>query len=436
MKTRGVFLAMTMFALVSTASLAAGPTTQVDALIEKLIEKGILTKDEADSLKSEITHDAGTLNEAAVKKGVPEWAQNIKISGDMRVRLQDERREGSTAQDRVRGRYRARLNLEAKVNDKAKAVIGIATDGGSNNPRSTNVTFSGTTSGLPNSKPNVILNKAYGQYTPNEEWSLTAGKIDNPLWEPLDFLWDSDITPEGGAVGYKHKLTEGVELFTTGGLFMLGEFSGSSSDPFMWVGQAGIKSKLAEKADAKLAFMYAGYANIKSGFSSSAARPATPTATSPTNTNSPATGNALLYDYSAPTGAVEIGFNDPLGEGFPIYIPRIGLFGEYTVNPSPQSKNVAWMAGAYMGNPKVGGWGTWKATAAYKVLGKDAWLDILPDSDFYGGGTDIKGVEGILEVGLMKNLSFAFDYYHARRISSNVAKAPEHLWQADLNWKF
>ena len=45
-------------------------------------------------------------------------------------------------------------------------------------------------------------------------------------------------------------------------------------------------------------------------------------------------------------------------------------------------------------------------------------------------------IESILEVGLAKNMTFALDYYQARRIGSTVAKAPEHLVQYDVNWKF
>ena len=96
------------------------------------------------------------------------------------------------------------------------------------------------------------------------------------------------------------------------------------------------------------------------------------------------------------------------------------------------------MAGFYLGNSKVNGWGTWKVTAAYKVLEKDAWLDIFPDSDFYGGATATAGTEGILEIGLAKNMTFALDYYSTHRYGtgSDTAKAQEHLIQYDINWKF
>ena len=200
-----------------------------------------------------------------------------------------------------------------------------------------------------------------------------------------------------------------------------------------WVAQGGVTYKPIEKIDMKLVGAYQGYGNIKNGFTGG-------NANNTNNTNSQQTGaTALKYDYSAPVAAAEIGFNDPFGELLPapIYIPRIGFFGEGTKNPSPDGNvlSSAWMAGAYMGNSKVSGFGTWKATWAYKYLGKDAWLDVLPDSDFYSGNTDVKGHEGILEIGLAKNMTFVVDYYHAERIKA-AAHAPEHVIQYDINWKF
>jgi hypothetical protein len=95
------------------------------------------------------------------------------------------------------------------------------------------------------------LNKAYGVYTPNDRLTMSVGKMDNPIWEPMEFLWDSDITPEGGAVQYKYKVNDKVDLFALGSVFGLGEFNPSTSDPFMYVGQFGAIAKPSEKMDAK-----------------------------------------------------------------------------------------------------------------------------------------------------------------------------------------
>ena len=129
--------ALVLAAFILTPVLAhAELKTPIDALIEKLIQKGILTPDEADNLKGQVAYDTATINEAAAKKAVPDWVQNFKVGGDFRARIQTDRRESGVPNaqgERFRNRIRARLNFETKVNDKAKVVIGIATDGGTDN---------------------------------------------------------------------------------------------------------------------------------------------------------------------------------------------------------------------------------------------------------------------------------------------------------------
>ncbi len=403
-----------------SSGYAAGPDTQVDALIEKLVDKGILSKDEADVLKSRIVYDAKTIQENNMKTGMPDWVQNTKLTGDFRVRNQWEHRvnDASSGNGRDRGRIRARLGLETKVNDQFKMAVGIATDGGS--ARSNNQTFDSNFA-----KGNVVLNYAYGQWIPNDQWTVTGGQMKNPIWEPMEFLWDTDITPTGGAIQYNYKVSDALNAFALGTVFVVKEIKQSNADPFIYVAQAGLKGKLAgEKADYKLVGTYQGVQNHNNVL--------LPSSTAFNTTAS----SKYVYRYNQPMGSAEIGFNDPLGENFPVYVPRIAAFGEYTRNPNPRDENTAWMIGGYIGNSTVANKGTWKATWAYKVIGRDAWLDILPDSDFYSGDTDVKGYEAMLEYGLAKNVTFVVDYYRTQRKSSLADKQPESLLQTDINWKF
>ena len=70
----------------------------------------------------------------------------------------------------------------------------------------------------------------------------------------------------------------------------------------------------------------------------------------------------------------------------------------------------------------------------YANLGKDCFPDMFPDSDRYGGRTDVVSQEFIFEYGLAKNVSLALDYYSSARIKA--ARDNEHLLQADINFKF
>ena len=257
MKKWLVTIMVAVFGLASTLSYASmsAPDTAVDSLIAKLVEKGVLNKDEGDLLKGRVQYDSKVIQENNMKRDIPEWVQNTKIGGDMRVRFQDSLRKSTSSTSAVnnsQGRLRMRLNTEIKMNDKAKVVIGIASTGGANNARSNNVTFSGDSSteaaNKPFAKTNVVLNKAYGQYIFNDRLTLWGGKMDNPIWEPMEFLWDSDITPEGVAAKYEYKLNSMVTLSALGSFFMLNNVASSTSDPFVWVTQGTVMLKPIEKA--------------------------------------------------------------------------------------------------------------------------------------------------------------------------------------------
>ena len=64
----------------------------------------------------------------------------------------------------------------------------------------------------------------------------------------------------------------------------------------------------------------------------------------------------------------------------------------------------------------------------------DAVLDVLPDSDRYGGATGIRSHEAELTFGLGKNTFLGLDVYRSWKLSD--PKAPDTLVQVDWNMKF
>ena len=435
MRKLGILGVVLMFIGVLSQNSFSATTTQVDALIKKLVDKGILNEKEAEQIKGEIVSDEKTLREANNKVDIPQWVQDLKVKGDFRLRHEWSHRNDSTDIDRNRGRIRYRLGLETKINDKVLIGIGLASNGGDgkNNsnvgtttatnfsPRSNNESFQNAFS-----KQAIVLNYAYAQYTPNDKLTLTGGKMMNPIWEPWEFLWDTDITPEGGAVQFVYPLNDMAKLVSMISAFQVDEISGNEADPFMFVTQGGVQGKMGKKVDYKLLGVYYNTDNITKTLLANRAA---------TNTLNPAISTQYAYHYNTLGGGFEVGMNDPLGEKCPmLYIPRVGVFGEYMYNPDPPDKNIAWMAGGYIGNSKLSGWGTWKITSAYKFIGQDAFLDTFPDSDFYSGSTDVKGYETQFEFGLAKNVSASIDYYRTERIKTS--KAQESFLQTDLNFKF
>ncbi|MDP2830633.1 MAG: putative porin, partial [Candidatus Omnitrophota bacterium] len=92
--------------------------------------------------------------------------------------------------------------------------------------------------------------------------------------------------------------------------------------------------------------------------------------------------------------------------------------------------------GVKFGDEKVSDWSKWQAKLVYSKLGRDSWLDILTDNNRYGGTTNSKAFEAILEYGLGKNTSLVFDYYYAKSLNKINSGAPEQRFQADWNLKF
>ncbi|MBI5024476.1 MAG: putative porin [Candidatus Omnitrophica bacterium] len=395
-------------------------STSVDALMAKLVEKGILTDKEVRDLKEEIASDEKLIREEGYKQGLPAWIQNTNIKGDFRLRHEYSKRNDSSDQDRSRGRIRYRLGFETKINDQTRVAAGLASNGG--NPRSTNQTFTDAFA-----KSAINLDYAYAEFKPYSWLALTGGKMKIPFWEAGDLLWDTDITPEGGAINLNMNTLPNLMTFFNMGVFILDESAADQTDPYFFVFEPGVQLKTSdEKADLKLALAYYS-------FSHGAPKSMLDNRSSPT-TNS-VTGGRYDFKYDSFNPNVEFGINN-LFESFhlPIPIPRIAVFGEYVNNPAPNDNNTGWLAGAYMGDKKVSGPGQWQVKGSYRSLGKDAWLDAFPDSDFYGGATDVKGYETIFEYGLNKNASIALDYYRTQRIKAE--KAVETVLQTDFNFKF
>jgi len=423
-------------------------SSSVDALIQKLEDKGILTSQEANQIKGEIASNEENSQKATVKGMLPDWVSGLKIGGDFRLRDQVEKTHSNTKTTyfRNRGRLRARLNIEDQINDKVKVVVGIATDGGSS--RSNNYTFGGQSNsgeGITNTddfgKPAIVLNKAYAVYTPASWATLIGGKMDNPVWEPDTFLWDDDFTPEGGSIQLQKKLNDYVTPFVQNDFFVLHDSAPTSlirTDPYIWVSQAGIKGNLTDKVYYKGAESYYHVNNP------SHVRLTTNSGTNTTETLSDGTTTGLLYNFDAIVSALEFGINDPFGDYLPspIYIPQIGVFGQYEENPNPSHQKSAWMMGGYMGNSSINGWGTWKLSSYYRVVERDAWLDSFTEDDFYSGDTSTAGWHTAFELGLMKNVSLKLTWYHTHviKIDPSTAalsqKAPQDIVQSDINFKF
>jgi hypothetical protein len=81
-------------------------------------------------------------------------------------------------------------------------------------------------------------------------------------------------------------------------------------------------------------------------------------------------------------------------------------------NTDPDDNNTGWLLGLKWG--QVSERSSWSVRYNYRRLEKDAVYGLFSDSNFRGGGTDGKGHELDLSVGLMKNVKVVLSYFNNR----------------------
>src|SRR5437773_7655176 len=176
------------------------------ALLDLLVRKKIITDQEAEEVRAELTKEMATTSAGKWKLSTP--ITELELYGDARLRY--EYRSGRTAgdvsppndwQERKRERYRLRLGLRGTLADDWFFGVRLET---SQAPRSTNVTFGDDTSttsaggGGPFAKGSDGINVglAYVGYKGFKDITLTGGKMPNPFVTTW-MTWDPDINPEG-----------------------------------------------------------------------------------------------------------------------------------------------------------------------------------------------------------------------------------------------
>jgi hypothetical protein len=192
------------------------------ALLDLLVRKKLISDQEAEEVRAELTKEAATTSGGKWKLSSP--ITEIELYGDVRLRYQynggqttDNSPLGAKAngiaghddwQERERERYRLRLGLRGTLADDWFFGIRFETNA---NERSTNVTFGDDTStssaggGGPFAKGSdgVDVGQAYLGYKGFKDITLTGGKMPNPL-VVTPMVWDPDINPEGLAEQWKH----------------------------------------------------------------------------------------------------------------------------------------------------------------------------------------------------------------------------------------
>ncbi len=445
-------------AIAGSAALGTSLHAQsADALIDKLVEKGILNVNEANQLREESDKEFSKAYSA--KSGMPEWVTALKINGDFRGRVEHFSADDSLFTSRTRFRYRARVGITATLAEDFEVGVRLTSADVSNglggNPISANSTFqNGAT------RKAVYFDAAYAKWNPihNGTWnaSTVIGKMDNQfLVSPMVF--DPDYQPEGAAAQIAYSINDTQSIRAIGAYYALNELNqislpgvvSPSHDPSLFGGQMLWESKWSKKLESTVGVGVFALGS-KDNLDNAATLP---------NVNDGNTRNGagqLIYNYNpvVVSGAVVYKL-----DSFPMYDGAfpIKLGGEYMNNPGAPTQNVGYNAGVTFG--KSGEKGKWEISYRYQVLGADAWYEEVVDDDNgafyqkalggsgfanavggfgYRGGTNVKGHLVTMRYSITDSLTFVFTYYLNTLVLPNPAgstSAAGHF-MADLSWKF
>ncbi len=469
-----------------TAALASGACVgnlhaqSAGALIDKLVQKGILTEKEAKELLSETTQ---TNNPPSGSKWrIDKAIKSIGLYGNLRMRYEyrgAENAPGSGAFGnafyRERFRYAARVGIRGELLDNWYYGLRVET---STNPRSTWVTF-GKVGGTANSpgtpfdkaSNGVNVGLAYLGWMPSDWSDITFGRMPMPLYV-TPMLWDSDLTPEGAAERFKWSLPP-VDLFANLGQFIYQDTDLDnqlpSGDTFMLAWQVGATVKLAKDISLKAApvlYVYTGKGaapSLLQRYTGEGVGGLNPASSVPSNQSG-------LNDLTVLEVPAELNFK--LGK----YGTR--LFGDFAYNfdgdaraqaafdathttgsPNPlphvfKGQDKAYQLGAGFGNlglvyGTTSKKNTWEVRAYWQHVEQYAADVNLLDSDFFEGRANLQGFYSAFAYSFTDNIISTFRYGLASRINESLGtggKNPDmpelnpirnyHILQLDLTWRF
>lgn len=382
MKKKGMKSAV-LGAMVAAASVAtADESTELNTLKQQVQ----IQKQELAALmeKMELIEKNQTATTAQVDS--MGWASNIILKGDFRYRY--ESREDDDGLAKSRQRLRARIGMDAKVNDEVKFGLRLATGG---NATSTNQDVDGNFDGK-----GFYLDRAYVTYSPQavDGLDVTLGKMAKPWFEASDLVFDGDLNPEGIAATYKI----GPLIFAAGNFVAEEELS---DDVRLRVAQIAADLSPSEEVKATVGLSYFGITNDENGDQDSK-------------------GNDL---YQNGFDIVEAFAVADVNAGMPL-----SLTGHYVMNGAADENESAYLVGF---GTKAG---KWKFAYNYRHVEANSVVEGLNDGDFGQGKAGWKGSKLSAGYSLSKNFSAGASYFLANEEINGDGEMD--MLQLDLKAKF
>ncbi len=395
-------------------------------------------------------------------------------------------------QNRNRFRLRARFGTEVDLGENFSMGLRIGT-GESNSPVTQNQTLGVANQGQGGnfSKYSVWLDRAFLKYQTGGKakgnLSVTVGRFDNPFFTTSRVIWEDEIGFDGLALQGQVQAFEGVKPFFTVGAFPVfntdlnfasnqpGKFK--SEDKYLYAGQVGTGWKVNKDINVKIGVAYYHFQDVEGKLSS----PFTPlTAQDAGNTddsrpsfaqrgntyralrnivpnalNNFGTTNQFQYfglatpfHELALTGRVDYSHFEPV---------QISLVGEFVKNLAFDRNAIdvnavnnrgpvaagtgafaggdtAWFLGLKAGSAVLEKRGDWNVGLSYRYVESDAVVDGFVDSDFGGGGTNLKGYTVFGALALAPRVWLGLRWFSANAIAGPPYK--NDIVQFDINARF
>lgn len=399
-------------------------------------------------------------------------------------------------QDRNRFRLRVRLGVETDLGQGFTAGIRLGT-GDSNSPVSGNQSLGAANSaqGGNFSKYQIWLDRAFIKYDqggqPDRDFSVTLGRFDNPFFS-TSMIWADDLGFDGAVVQGKYQVAEGVTPFAVVGAFPVfntdlnfatnNASKYASSDKWLYAAQIGTDWKITKDLDFKVAAALYYFQNVEGkvsspfiplssqdagntddsrpGFAQSgntyiALRDIVP---DPVLNNNGTTNQWQYFGLATPFHELAVTARLDYNHFEPVQISLISelvdnlAFNRSAIenNGPPQLRgpvnnnnsttgafeggDKAWNISLRAGSAALEKFGDWNVGLGYRYVESDAVVDGFCDSDFGGGGTNLKGYTIYGRLALTPRVWLGLRWMSADSIAGPTYK--DDVVQFEVNAKF
>jgi len=435
-------LAVSIFFCGLTAATAEAQSN--DALLNKLVSKGILTADEAKELSKDMAATA-----PAAKLPVAGWVSALKFSGDFRGRYDGVYQSsgnsgaGNAIEDRNRLRYRLRFGATATMSDHFEAGLRLASGEASSalNAAGTGILGSiggspfsaNTTIGNDASRKLIFVDLAYAKWTPATWLQAEIGKMAAPFWF-TDMVLDPDYNPEGAQQKFSFDILGQQRISFTSGQYVIMENynatgAGNNNDTYLFINQIDWAAKWTPLLSTRFGIALMNFKNQQD---------ISPDLETFLNQNGTPAVGAGAESFNPIIARGEVTVNLPSFPGFQGAFP-IAVGGEYVNNPSAGSHvNEGYNFGVTFGSAKNKG--NWQLSYNYKNIETAAVWHGLNDDDFgfnAKGGTDVRGHQVIGSYHVVDPLTINLRYMRTEKISNapGTQSEQDRLF-FDLVWAF